>query len=227
MRAGVVGAIVVGAGVLAGAGCGGSGGGGKTTSTAAETTASAYPAASAAAVQAAEEIKARFASAGYVVHDIPKGTPIVRGPNDETPNSRGPQVEFLAVDRTTDETYNELNGELVSIRAKARARAVKNLPMTPETFTKLAALSQKLKALGYQEFSVYVFNTTDDAATYGKSNFDTENAHVLQLPGANDYDQYETVGPVIYFRPVAETDGKVTLDKAGFAKLVAVAQGKT
>ena len=86
--------------------------------------------------------------------------------------------------------------------------------------------AERNKALGHHEFNVLVFNSADDASTYGKSNFAAQNAHVLALPGANDLDHYETVGSVIYFMPVVENEGKAPTDNTAFDKLVAVAQGR-
>ena len=178
-----------------------------------------------AAVKQAELIKARLTKAGYVVHEVKGPIPFIRGPVDAAAASHGPQRTFIAVDKNTDQTYSQLYAQLAAITKKAHARAVKNLPTTPQTYQLLETLSANIKALGHHEFNVLVFNTADDATTYGKTNLAAQNAHVLALPGANDFDQYKTVGSVIYFVPVVENEGKMHLDKASFDKLVAVAQG--
>jgi hypothetical protein len=207
------------------AGCGGGGGGTGGTTTQAVVGGSPLSGTSASAVKQAEQIKARLAAAGYVVHDVPRPMPFIRGPVDAAAASHGPQQTFLALTKDDDGTYSRLHDTLASITKKAHARAVKNLPTTPETFQQLETISANLRELGHHEFNVLVFNTADDAASYGKTNLEAENAHVLALPGANDFDQYETVGPVIYLRPVVENDGTVHLDKSGFERLVAVAEG--
>jgi hypothetical protein len=222
VRAGALRAALIVGGALSLAGCGG-GGGGST----AQTVVGGVPMSgmSASAIKQAEQIRTRLAAAGYVVHEVRRPLPFIRGPVDAAAASHGPQQTFLAVDKDTDQTYGRLYEQLASITKKAHARAVKNLPTTPETFRLLTTLSANIKSLGYREFNVLVFNTPDDASSYGKTNFAAQNEHVLALPGANDFDQYKTVGAVIYFMPVVESEGKVHRENATFDKLVAVAQG--
>jgi hypothetical protein len=224
VRARALRGVLVAGCLLALAGCGGGGGG---TSSPTAVGGSSNPGPTSPARQLAQQIKARLQAAGYVVHDVKLPTPFVRGPLDQAALAHGPQQTFVAVDTQTNQTYARLQTELVTITKTAHARAVKNLPTTPETFKRLEALSANFKALAHREFNVYVFNSADDASSYGKTNFETQNAHVLTLPGVNDLDKYETVGAVIYFMPVPENNGKLTFDSAGFEKLVRVAQGRT
>src|SRR5579862_8755967 len=174
VRAGALRTALVVAGALSLAGCGGGGGsaGKQGTSTPAVAGGSSLSGGLTSSVlEQALQIKQRLKAAGYVVHDVKPPAALIRNQADATAAAQGPQQTFLAVDKQTDQTYAHLYGELATITRTAHARAVKNLPTTRQTLERLATLSANMRALGHREFNVVVFNSADDAATYGKSNF--------------------------------------------------------
>jgi hypothetical protein len=149
----------------------------------------------------------------------------MRRPADAAPAAHGPQQTFLAVDKQDARAYTRFvrpargdpeEGPCARRQESAYGTGDDPAPRVARRRPHGARPSRGQRArlqLGRRRHLVR------------KDELRSRNTHVLALPGANDFDQCETVGSVIYFRPVVENDGTVRLDTAGFEKLVAVAEG--